>query len=158
MWALLPSPAHSAQSVPWGVQALTNFRFKTGVTMKLLLRRDQKSGMLSSSITFMLNVRADLSNEELENISKYKMGKTVLYARDELIDRGKGLIGLASRVAFKMMNISVAVDDLVNGKRIDCKDIMEMLAVEEQIKEACQNFKSILEAAAHFGGEEVIEY
>jgi hypothetical protein len=56
-----------------------------------------------------------------------------------------------------MMNITVSVSDLSNGKKIDCKDIVEMLAVEEQIKEAAQTFKNVLEAATHFGGEEVIE-
>ena len=64
--------------------------------------------------------------------------------------------GVASRLAFKAMNISVTVDDLANGKRIECKDILEMLAVEEQIRDAAQTFKQILEAASHFGGEEVI--
>jgi hypothetical protein len=56
-----------------------------------------------------------------------------------------------------MMNISINVNDLANGKKVECKDIMEMLAVEEQIKEAAQTFKAVLTAAAQFGGEEVIE-
>ena len=124
--------------------------------MKLLLRRDQKSGLIGK-VTFTLAVRAELSDEEKSNIKKYKLGDTMLYERDKLIERGSGLLGLASRVAFKMMNISVSVNDLSDGKKIDCKDIIEMLAVEEQIKEAAQTFKSVLEAAATFGGEEVIE-
>jgi hypothetical protein len=127
--------------------------------MKLLLQRDQQaSGLMGNTITFSLSVRADLTAEEKANISKYKLGKGLLYSRGEMADPGKGLLGLASRVAFKMLNISVTVDDLVNGKKVDCKDIMEMLAVEEQIKEAAQNFKAVLEAAAHFGGEEVLEF
>ena len=124
--------------------------------MKLLLRRDQKSGLIGK-ITFTLTVRSELTDEEKNNIRKYKLGDTMLYERDKLIDRGSGLLGLASRLAFKMMNISVSVDDLAGGKKIDCKDIVEMLAVEDQIKEAAQTFKNVLEAAASFGGEEVIE-
>jgi len=124
--------------------------------MKLLLRRDQKSGLIGK-VTFTLAVRAELTDEEKSNIKKYKLGETMLYERDKLIERGSGLLGLASRVAFKMMNISVSVNDLSDGKKVDCKDIIEMLAVEEQIKEAAQTFKSVLEAAATFGGEEVIE-
>jgi hypothetical protein len=123
--------------------------------MNLLLRRDQRSGMMGG-ITFMLDVRADISAQERDSIARYKFGKTVLYSRDQLVDPGKGLLGMASRLAFKAMNISVTVDDLAGGKRIECKDILEMLAVEEQIREAAQTFKQILEAAAHFGGEEVI--
>lgn len=124
--------------------------------MKLLLRRDQKSG-ITGNVTFTLGIRADLSKEELSNIEKYKLRKTMLYSRGEIIDPGKGLLGLASRLAFKMTNISVSVEDLVSGKHLEFKDIMEMLACIEQIKEASQNFKSVLDAAAHFGGEEVVE-
>lgn len=126
--------------------------------MKLLLRRDQKAGMLGmGKISFILDVRAELTEEEKSNIKKYKLGETMLYERAKLIDRGSGLLGLASRVAFRMLNLSISVNDLQNGKQIDCKDIVEMIAVEEQIKEAAQTFKNVLEAAAHFGGEEVIE-
>lgn len=124
--------------------------------MKLLLRRDQKSGLIGK-ITFMLAVRAELSDEEKKNIQKYKLGETMLYERMTLTDKGSGLLGVASRLAFKMMNISVSVNDLSDGKKIDCKDIVEMLAVEDQIREAAQTFKNVLEAAASFGGEEVIE-
>ncbi|OHC69533.1 MAG: hypothetical protein A3H93_15500 [Rhodocyclales bacterium RIFCSPLOWO2_02_FULL_63_24] len=126
--------------------------------MKLLLRRDQKSGMLGvGKITFTLDVRAELTEEEKSHIKKYKLGETMLYERDKIVG-GSGLLGLASRFALKMMNLSISVNDLTNGKQVECKDIVEMLAVEEQIKEACETFKAVLTAAAHFGGEEVIEF
>lgn len=124
--------------------------------MKLLLRRDQKSGLIGK-VTFTLTVRAELTDEEKNNIRRYKLGDTMLYERDKLVDRGSGLLGVASRLAFKMMNLTVSVNDLSDGKKIDCKDIVEMLAVEDQLKEAAQTFKNVLEAAASFGGEEVIE-
>jgi len=124
--------------------------------MKLLLRREQKSGF-TGKVTFTLAVRAELSEEERSNIKKYKLAETMLYERDKMSDGGSGLLGLASRMAFKMLNISVSVKDLADGKTIEVKDIVEMLAVEDQIKEACQTFKAVLTAAAHFGGEEVIE-
>ena len=126
--------------------------------MKLLLRRDQKSGMMGmGKITFTLDVRAELSEDEKANIKKYKLGETMLYERDTLADKGAGLLGMASRMAFKMLNVSVSVNDLANGKKIDVKDIVEMLAVEEQIKEAAHTFVAVLHAAKSFGGEEVIE-
>lgn len=126
--------------------------------MKLLLRRDQKAGMMGmGKITFTLDVRAELTDEEKANIKKYKLGETMLYERKTLIDPGSGLLGLASRVAFRMLNLSLSVNDLQNGKQIDCKDIVEMIAVEVQIKEAAQTFRNVLEAATRFGGEEVIE-
>jgi len=125
--------------------------------MKLLLRRDQKSSMLGRNPTFTLDIRAQLADDEIANIRKYGLGKTMLYERQTMVDRGSGLLGLASRVAFKMMNLTINVDDLVNGKRVECKDIIEMLAVQEQLKDAAENFKNVLEACAHFGGEEVLE-
>lgn len=124
--------------------------------MKLLLRRDQKSGLIGK-VTFTLAVRAELTGEEEANIRKYKLGDTVLYERMTMTDKGSGLLGVASRLAFKMMNLSISVNDLSSGKKVDCKDIVEMLAVEDQIREAAHTFKSVLEAAATFGGEEVIE-
>jgi hypothetical protein len=108
-------------------------------------------------VIFILEVRADLSNEERANIKKYKLGETELYASHEMIDRGSGLLGMASRFAHKAMTINVSVSDLQNGKRIEIKDIVEMLAIEDQIKEAAKTFKAVLEAASHFGGEEAIE-
>lgn len=124
--------------------------------MKLLLRREQKSSMMGK-ISFALNVRAELTDDEKSDIKKYKLGETMLYEREKLVDKGSGLLGVASRLAFKMMNISVSVDDLSKGKQVECKDIVQMLAVEDQIKEAAQTFKNVLAAAASFGGEEVIE-
>jgi hypothetical protein len=129
-----------------------------GENMKVLLRRDQKAGMMGmGKVSFILDIRAELTGEEQNNIKKYKLGETMLYEKAQ-ITGGSGLLGLASRLAFKAMNITVAVDDLTKGKQIECKDIVEMLAVEDQLKEACQTFKAILTAAAHFGGEEVLEY
>lgn len=124
--------------------------------MKLLLRRNQKSGF-TGKVSFLLDVRAELTPEENNHVSKYKLGDTMLYERNPLIDKGSGVLGLASRLVFKAIDISVSVDDLAQGKQISCKDIVEMLAVEDQIREACQTFRQVLRAAATFGGEEVIE-
>lgn len=124
--------------------------------MKLLLRRNQKSGLIGK-ITFVLDVRAELTPEEKSHITKYKLGSTMLYERGKMTDPGSGLLGLASRLAFKMVNLTISVEDLSTGKQVECKDIVEMLAVEDQIKEACQTFQAVLKAAASFGGEEVVE-
>ena len=123
--------------------------------MKLLLRRNQRAGLLGK-VTFALDVRADLDGTEFDNIKRYKLGDTMLYQSHELVDRGSGLLGVASRLAFKAMTLSVSVNDLVNGKRIECKDIVEMLAVEDQIRDAAKTFVQVLTAASQFGGEEVV--
>jgi hypothetical protein len=123
--------------------------------MNLILRRDQRASLLGKVI-FQLDVRAEISSEEMVSIQRYRLGDAVLYSKSELVDRGSGLLGLASRLAFNAMNISVSVSELVSGKRVECKDIVEMLAVEEQIKEAALTFKQVLNAAVHFGGEEIV--
>ncbi len=125
--------------------------------MKLLLRRDQRSGGMLGRVVFSLQVRADLTLEEKTNIAKYKLGDTELYASHQILDKGSGLLGLASRLAYKAMTISVSVKDLSGGKTIECKDVVEMLAVEDQIKEAARTFAQVLAAAATFGGEQVVD-
>lgn len=124
--------------------------------LKLLLRRDQRAGLMGK-VVFSLDVRADISAEEKANIQKYKLGETELYASHELLDKGSGLLGVATRFAYKAMTINVSVKDLVSGKKVECKDIVEMLAIEDQIKEAAKTFAAVLAAAAQFGGEEVVE-
>jgi hypothetical protein len=130
-------------------------KIEGGNDMNLILRRDQRSS-LTGKVIFQLDVRAQITPEEMTCIERYKLKKTELYAKAELTDRGSGLLGLGSRLLFNALNITVSVADLVDGKRIECKDIIEMLAVEAQIREAAQTFKLVLNAATHFGGEEAI--
>lgn len=137
--------------------------------MKLILQRSQKAGMMGiGSIIFGLDVRAKLTDTEVDNIKKYKMGHLVLYEKSKVATSGVGdavssgamgiTEGLGRMLAGKMLNLTIKVDDLVKGKHIECKDIMEMRAAEEQIREACALLKEVLETAAQFGGEEIIDY
>jgi len=123
--------------------------------MKLLLRRDQRAGLLGKVI-FTLVVRADISPAERAAIDKYKLGNCLLYARD-VVRVEESAKGIAKALLQHALNITVSVRDLADGKTIECKDIMEMLAAEEQVKEAALAFSQMLQAAMHFGGEEVVE-
>lgn len=123
--------------------------------MKLVLRRDQRPGMLGKVI-FTLDVRAELSADEKERIRKYKLGDTELYSSHEEIDHGSGMLGIASRIAMKAIMIKVSVKDLEAGKRVEARDVIELLAIEEHIRRAAQTFKQVLDTASHFGGEEVV--
>lgn len=124
--------------------------------MKLLVRRNQRMGIVGK-IVFTLDVRAEISETERQHIAKYQLGDTVLYQKYEIVDRGRGLLGLISRLFIWAANLTIKVHDLTSGKRFDCKNIVEMLAVEAHVKEAGQTFNSILVAAAQFGGEEIID-
>lgn len=123
--------------------------------MKLIIRRDQKSGMLGK-VTFTLDVRADISDAEKANIAKYKLGGEFVYVRDKNLPREEGFTGAAKVLLFHAMNLTISANELMKGKRIECKDILEMLAAEEQVKEGAITFGRMLEAAASFGGEQVI--
>lgn len=108
--------------------------------MKVLIRRDQETtGILSKTIAFAMNVRVDASDDERQAIAKYRLGDAVLYSNP---DRGLE---------------AVTVNNLMNGRKFVCRDIVEMLNMEEEIKQAAANLKSVLHAATQFGGEEVLE-
>jgi hypothetical protein len=153
--------------------------------MQLKLKRSQRSGgMLGGKIFFQLDARADLSNDENALVTKYNLGKTVVYdseARKKhaesaaghfdnaagasggtLSTVGRGVWanarGLAS-VAMMALSLRVTVDSLVNGQHIECKDMDELLGAEGAFREACRNVKSYLDVAATFDGrEEVVEF
>ena len=74
--------------------------------------------------------------------------------RHTKVYRGKDLLGAISRAS---MEVKFTVNDLINGKKVECKDIMEMLELEEVIVSVSKTFKQVLEAVASFGGETVIE-
>jgi hypothetical protein len=123
--------------------------------MKVLLRRDQRDGLLGKVI-FVLDVRAEVSEAELANIRKYKLGKEFLYARNSDAPTDPGWKGVGKMILFHALNLTLSVNDMISGKKIECKNILEMLATEQQIREAAINFGRVLEAASHFGGEEVL--
>jgi hypothetical protein len=126
--------------------------------MKLLLRRDQRAGgMLGNKMVFVLHVRADVAQHEKDAIQKYKLGDCMLYAREQLRVEEESLKGVAKFWLKHMLNLTIQVRELVDGKTIECKDIMEMLAAEDQVREAAQNFVIMLRSAMGFGGEEVVE-
>lgn len=119
--------------------------------MKLVLQKNQKAGLTKT--IYVLEAKVELTDDEQKNIQKYKVGKILLYTN--MADRGSGLAGIVSR---KLAGIEITVNDLVNGKKIEVKDFFEMLDMEGQIKDACKNFKLMIDAMASFGGDEIIEY
>ena len=137
--------------------------------MKLKLRRSQKSG-LTGNVTFKLFFVVDLEVDEAAALKKYKFGKLVVYETPKGAAVSEGLRaaasaggiggmgrGLASAIAAKAFNHILTVNDMVDGKEIVCKDINEMIAAEEQIKDACISLARILHMCRHFDGEEIID-
>ena len=129
--------------------------------MRLRLRRSQRTaGLMSKTTVFSLEARVDITDEEQQHIQKYKMGQEVLYSKERVSpDRsGETSIGAFARnIAAAATALTVRIDDLIKGTKVECKDILEMMAVEEQIVSACKTFQSVLANMAYFDGEEVIE-
>lgn len=125
--------------------------------MKLVLRRSQRT-TFTGRVIYSLEVRAELTHREAEDVRKHRLGSEVLYQDYEITDPGSGLLGLVSRWAMEARGISIRFDDLVTGKRIECKDILEMRAIEGELRQRCEEFKGILETAVHFEGEDITEF
>lgn len=129
--------------------------------MRLRFRRSQRmSGIVSKSAVFALEARVDITDEELGHIKKYKMGQEVVYKKDRVSGvsgNDDTWTGLARNLAAYATALTIRIDDLIKGTKIECKDIMEMMAVENQVLEACKTFKMILSSSAYFEGEEVVE-
>lgn len=128
--------------------------------MELLLSKSQKSGMLGG-VSFVLDIKTKLSPEEQALIKKYKMGNLLVYEKLPVSEAVRNLGGMASAltaIASKALKLQITVDNLVGGRKVECKDIGEMIAAHEQIESAADNFYALLMAAKNFEGEEVITY
>lgn len=129
--------------------------------MKLIFKQSQASkGLISKNVEFSLHARVELTDEEKSNIDKYKMGSEVIYA-DGRARLGAAQINhggsLKSGVFNALTGLTITVNDMVRGKQIACKEILEMLYVRETVEETCKGMKMMLDAAANFDGEHIIE-
>ena len=140
--------------------------------MKLRLSRSQKQhGMVNKKgVTFCLDARAELTNEEAANVKKYALGKEVIYNSantrrhlDNAIEEnssGKIIGFIKGLMSFTMakFSLSVTLDSLIRGHHIETTDLQEIVDTEDALEAACANIKTYLEAAATYeGGEQVIE-
>ncbi len=130
--------------------------------MQLLIKRTQRAGgMLGGKTIFALTIRAQYTEQERNDINRYKLGGEVIYssrAAAEHLDRmeNAGLAkGFGSLILAKM-NLNVTIASLQQGHSVECKDLAELLECENAIISACKNVKVFLEAAASFDGREIV--
>ena len=129
--------------------------------MKLIFNQSQASkGLISKNVEFSLHARVELTELERSNIEKYKMSNEVIYA-DGRARLGAAQINnggsLKSGIYNAMTGLTITIDDMVRGKQIACKEILEMLHVRETVEESCKQMKLMLDAAANFEGEHVVD-
>jgi hypothetical protein len=147
--------------------------------MQLKLKRSQRAGgMLGGKVIFALDARTDLTPDEKGLVSKYALGKLVVYDSESRKKHGetaygqfdeaassslgrslwKSARGIAS-AAMMTLSLRVTVDSLMSGQHIECKDLDELLGAEAAILNACRNLKAYLETAQTFDGrEEIVEF
>jgi len=130
--------------------------------MKLRLNKSQRStGVMSKKIMFSLGAQVDLTAQEQDHVKKYKMAKEVVYSKERIAPENYNINtwkGIARNFSAAAMNLKLTVNDLVGGRTIECKDINEMMDVEDTIKSSCQVLKGMLDACSGFEGEEIIDY
>lgn len=136
--------------------------------MQLKLQRSQKTGgVLTTNVIFCLDARVEFTPAEAQDISRYKLEKTVIYnsenskkhlAKADAVNDGSmrgSLKGLAS-IAMAALNLNISIASLWRGQHVECKTLEELLGAEDAIMEACRNLKAYLATAATFDGGEVL--
>lgn len=147
--------------------------------MQLKIQRSQRAGGLTgSTVIFCLDIRADYSAEEADNIRRYRLGSQGIYnsrAAQRHLDRSgeelertqsgdlKGrMAGLAKgavSLALANLHLNVSIESLGKGHHIECKDLNELLEAEDTLRSACKNLTRYLDVANSFNGSElVVEY
>jgi len=115
--------------------------------MKLFIKRNQQAqkGIFGShkGMTFLLSCRVELTPEEAALVAKYKV-------------EDYPLTFTTSRDGLRLPKDTVK--SLMQGVNEEVKDITILLNNEEIIKDACKNFKTLIEVMATFGGEEEFDF
>jgi hypothetical protein len=122
----------------------------------LLLRRGTRVGVFHRAI-YVLDIQAQLSDEEQEVVARHGLAQCGLYRRSELVEPGRGIAGLIYRLDYRARNLTITSGDLIVGRRVEAADLAEILALEDLITRAARTFSMLVRAAADFSGDEVIE-
>lgn len=159
----VPSPAASATPTPvrdtLGEPAET-IVMRPGFDRILLKVRRNQTTSVTKKVGFSIHVIAELSPEARAAVNKYRLGKVILFQKDlELKVTKSFLLALWRFIVlfFTRRRWQITVNDLVQGRTLTARDVIEMLSTEDEIKKAANVFADVLRAASWFGGEEVIE-
>lgn len=144
----LLSNASSPQVMPQGFDRV-----------QLKVRRSQNNRIVGG-VGFSVHFIAELSPEARNAVRHYRLGNAVLFQKDLNLKLTANLIVAIWRVFklwFTRRRWRVTVNDLVQGRTLTAKDVIEMLDIESDMRKAAETFAKVLRAAAWFGGEEIVE-
>ncbi len=130
--------------------------------MKLVLNRMTRKGRLNRKIIFRVSAHVNLTPEEEAALQGWRFGKEVLYETDATgppVTHSNGAwLGWGRGVPPATGFSKITVDNLINGKTVECRSIMDALESEKAVKSACQAFCRLVRAAASFEGEVIHEF
>jgi hypothetical protein len=130
--------------------------------MQLLIRRNQKTGLLGGA-KYTLYVRAQLTEEEHQLVKKNNLAGELLVYYDKDADKAtlagamKNAGGLTGALVRKMRDTALTVAKLIEGTEFKCDNVGELLGVEGEVRQATLMLKNYLDVSAKFGGEEVLD-
>ena len=127
--------------------------------IKIKIRRSQGRSMWGK-VVFKVHFIAELSPDAHDAVRHYGFGKAVLYQKPleyKFSIRTLVLIWRAFWLWLTRSRWQITVNDLVRGRSVSCKDIINMIDTEDDIREAAEIFAKVLRSASWFGGEEVVE-
>ena len=127
--------------------------------IKLKIRRNQAKGFVNG-VAFNVHFIAELSPDAQRAIEHYRFGKTVLYQKELELKISFNIFVALWRMFWLWITRSrwqITVNDLIKGRTVKCKSILEVLEVEDDVRVASELFAKILRTASWFGGEEVVE-
>lgn len=119
--------------------------------MELLFNREHKSGMMGG-LKLSLTATAQIDEEEKKLVKDFKMGELLIYEKE---NAGVNTNSVKSMFIYKFLVPRITVSELIAGKTIEAKDLIEILSAEEQIRKAGEYLHYLLVRAKRFSEETV---
>lgn len=135
--------------------------------MQLKITRNQYKTLILRRRRFRIDIRASYTGRQHELINKYGLWNQELYASEErmkhrLAERATGTETVLQffHKLWRLMKFKFAlhikVKHLIQGRRIYCADIMELIDAENEVRGCADNLISYLTLAETFDGREII--
>lgn len=117
--------------------------------MKLRLTRNQvdQKGLFGGhkGVSFSLNYKLDMSDEERELIAHYKVGDMIVHEYPGWFRQGQPVM------------LQISVNGLANGGSLSFDDLGKISDAQNAIVSGANTLKGLIQQMHKFGGEEVID-
>ena len=126
--------------------------------IQLKLRRSQSQSF--GTVAFSVHVIAELAPAARRAVEHYKLGTTILYQKDLELKFTLNFVLALLRYVILLLTRKrwqITINDLVKGRTVSAKNVVELLRIEADIRQAAETFAKVLRLAATFGGEELVE-